>query len=77
MVPGPYTLHGQDATPEGLLTWTLLNFKSIHWPHMPNGINLRVMLLTELNLLNVKVDESNDSFDGQKAVKCVQRAIKL
>ena len=77
MVPGPYTLNGLDATPEGLLTWTLLNYKSIYWPHMPDGLSLRVMLLTELNSLKVKVDESSDSFDGQEAVKCIQRAIKL
>lgn len=35
MVPGPYKLEGKDATPDGVLLWTLLNYEVIHWPKMP------------------------------------------
>ena len=73
-VPGPYTLDGQNATQMGFLSWTLENFDDIHWPKLPRGTRLRSKLLTELQLLGVRINE--DSFDAAIAKEAVTKAIE-
>ena len=45
MIPGEYTLTGDDATSIGLLTWTLTHFKEIHWPMLPQGKRIKSWML--------------------------------